>query len=182
VSSRWTTNPARPDTGEGKARVRHHAAVIEDAGKGSARTPRELARGCLGEFFGELALYAALAILAGLLVLCVRGVDVLLRRNPIVGGAVLTAVAVGFLYGLVWTVRLRPGLYLEHLKGDPGPSGEARNGAPDGPRGGDDLHADRVSGRRRLRRDLGRLVLGPSRAEQERQLRAVRLPNEVERS
>lgn len=99
--------------------MRHHAAVAEDVGKGSGRSPRELAKGCLGEFVGELASYAALAILALLLVLCVRGVDVLLRRNPIIGDAVLTAVAVGFLYGLVWTVRLRPGLYLEHLKGDP---------------------------------------------------------------
>jgi hypothetical protein len=93
--------------------------VVDEVGRGSARNPRELAKGCLGEFVGELAIYAALAILAGLLILCVRGVDVLLRRNPIVGGAVLTAVPVGFLYGLVWTVRLRPGLYLEQLKGDP---------------------------------------------------------------
>lgn len=113
-------NPARRQrTRRGKGRVRHHAAVAEDAGRGPARNPRELAKGCLGEFVGELAIYAALAVLAGLLVLCVRGVDVLLRRDPIIGAAVLTAVTAGFLYGLVWTLRLRPGLYLEHLKGDP---------------------------------------------------------------
>lgn len=99
--------------------MRHDAAVTENAGQGSGRNPRELAKGCLGEFLGELAVYASLAILAGLLVLGVRGADVLLRRNPIVWTGVLTAVAVGFLYGLVWTIRLRPGLYLEHLKGDP---------------------------------------------------------------
>jgi hypothetical protein len=70
----------------------------------------------IAEFVGELAMYALLAVLAGLLLLSIRGLDVLLQRHLLVGAIVLTLIAAAFVYGLVWSVRVRPGLYLEHIK------------------------------------------------------------------
>ncbi len=35
------------------------------------------------------------------------------------GLGVAMCAAAAFVYGLVWTARIGPGLYLEHLKGDP---------------------------------------------------------------
>lgn len=74
--------------------------------------------GCLGEFMGEMLGYAALAALAGLLVLALRGLDALLQARPAIASAILATLAALFTYGLVWTIRVRPGLYLENLKGD----------------------------------------------------------------
>lgn len=79
--------------------------------------PSRLA-GCLGEFVGEGLFYLAAAVLAGFLVLIARGFDVLSQRHPAIGLGALTVLALAFLYGLVWTVRVRPGLYLENLRDD----------------------------------------------------------------
>jgi hypothetical protein len=82
----------------------------------------------LGDAAGEVLLYAACAILAGILVLACRGVDALLQTSPILGAAVIGLVAAGVVYGLVWTIRVRPGLYLESLRDDP--ERQARLGTP----------------------------------------------------
>lgn len=76
-------------------------------------------KGCLGEFIGEGLFYLGAAVLAGLLVLAARGIDVLLQRHAVVGIMALALLVVAFVYGLVWSIRLRPGLYLENLRGDP---------------------------------------------------------------
>ena len=75
--------------------------------------------GCLGEFVGEGLLYLAAAILAGPLVIAARGFDVLLQHHTTVGIASLAILVVAFVYGLAWSVRVRPGLYLESLRSGP---------------------------------------------------------------
>jgi hypothetical protein len=67
-------------------------------------------KGCLHETLGEFG---------GVFVLGARGLDALLQKHPPVAWAVITGLSIGFVYGLVWTIRIRPGLYLEHLRSDP---------------------------------------------------------------
>jgi hypothetical protein len=81
-----------------------------------SRRPKNLAAGCLTEGLGEVAGLAGLAVLAGLFLLSLRAVEALLNEY-LVAAIVLLPIAAGFfIYGFVWTMRTRPGLYLENLR------------------------------------------------------------------
>ncbi len=81
--------------------------------------PRPTARGCLANAVGEVVVVAALGLAAVLLVLLARALDALLQQNLVAGLAVVGVAVAYYIYGLVWTVRIKPGLYLENLKNDP---------------------------------------------------------------
>lgn len=100
----------RPDRG-----IRQHGRVADADPRGEFAL-----RGCLGDAIGEAAVIAALAVLWGGLVLVVRAFDVLLQRNLTLGAGILIVAALAFAYGLPWTIRVGPGLYLEHLRADHG--------------------------------------------------------------
>jgi hypothetical protein len=97
-----------------RALIRQYAFMATPGGESPAGL-----KGCLGTAVGEGVAILALALLAGLLLLLARGLDALLQRSVAAATVVATAAVAAFVYGLVWTVRVKPGLYLEHLKTDP---------------------------------------------------------------
>ena len=73
--------------------------------------------GCVGTFLAEAFGYVALLALGGV---GVGGLELLVRvtrSDPVLGSAFI-GLLVGFgIYGVVWTARCKPGLYLEHIHG-----------------------------------------------------------------
>src|SRR5688572_8840557 len=74
--------------------------------------------GCVGMALGELAAYALLAIVVGIGAAIVAGLAAAADASPVLGGFLIAVAVVVYIYGVVWTVRARPGLYLENLVGE----------------------------------------------------------------
>jgi hypothetical protein len=64
---------------------------------------------------GELTAYVLLAIVVGIGVAIVAALAAAADVSPVLGGFLIALAAVAYIYGVVWTVRSRPGLYLENL-------------------------------------------------------------------
>lgn len=74
--------------------------------------------GCVEMALGELAAYLLLAIVVGIGAAIIAGLVAAADASPVLGGFLIAFAVTAYIYGVAWTARARPGLYLENLAGE----------------------------------------------------------------
>jgi hypothetical protein len=116
--SRWSDRVDRFDEGEWAPKwLRRLGRAASKPGPAAAAAQPQDQVGCVAGALGELAAFALLGLVVLLAVGLVEGVRRVSDDVPAVGiSAVAVALALAA-YGLLWTIRLKPGLYLENMRG-----------------------------------------------------------------